>query len=1349
MSNQATNSTGYGPSASRFGRLFFNGDESSYEIWEQKCVGYMLLRNLKEVITATDEKALEKAGDAAWKTRNEEAYAELIQFLDDRSLALIMRDAKDDGRKALGILQKHYLCKSKPRVITLYIELTSLCKGANEIITDYMLRAETAAAALRNNDEVVSDSLLVAMALKGLPEEYEAFTVVINQQDNAKLTWQDFKRHLRNFEETQKVRKDQSASGGTDSVMKNFSTNKGTYQAGYQGKSSVKCYSCGKMGHKQRDCRQKLWCNYCRKTGHTEQACRRKKAHSDSSKSMSSSNKDSSAESHTFAFLVNGGNGAESVIEPDSILVDCGATSHIVTEESLFVKYDSSFQPKKHFIELADGTREHSIAKKRGDAVVNMRDTTGKVVQAVLKNALFIPSFPHHIFSVRVATENGAVVTFGPRTSDLQAPDGTRFNIIQRGRLYYFENDHHCDNVNKVCDLMQWHEILGHCNLSDVEKLENVVSGMRIGSKDRVQCQTCVLGKQTQTVSTEARTRCTKPLEMVHSDLAGPIQPIAKEGFRYAMVFTDDFSGAMFVYFLKHKNDAVKACEKFFADSAPYGKVKCLRSDNGAEYTCREFQELLVKNCVKHECSAPYSPHQNGVAERSWRTLFGMARCLLLNTKLPKSMWTYAVMTAAYIRNRCYNQRTLQTPFFLLTNKQPDVSKMQVFGSVCYAYENVVKSKLDPRSRQGLFVGYDRTSPAYLVYHADTQSVKRYRCVVFDKSGGFSKANVQDSAYSDDELCDLSVRNVQNDVQNDVENDNVDVQDGVENDNVVEQDRVDNDNVDEQGDVRRNPARQRKMPKRFDDYVMDQNDNDKVHQNVDYCYKTVLGVPASYYEALKSPEAGKWQTAMEDEMQSLKDNETFEVTQLPENRQKVGGRWVYALKDGPDGSTRYKARYVAKGYSQTEGIDYQETFSPTAKMTSLRVIVQLAVQYNLIVHQLDVKTAYLNAPIDCEIFVDQPEGFSRGGEKSVWKLKKSLYGLKQSGRNWNSVLHEYLIGLGFVQSGVDGCVYSRNTSCIIYILVWVDDMVIACSDMDVLNETKRDLQARFKLSDLGVLSYFLGIEFKFENGSIKMSQGHYLKKVLCKFKMENCKPRSTVCEAKLNFPIDDYDIEDVVRYREIIGSLVYAATCTRPDLSWIVTKLSQYLTKPGTEHHVAAKHVLRYIKCTLDCELCFKKVDELKLLGYSDADWVSDVSDRRSTTGYCFSYGESTAVISWKSKKQTTVALSSCEAEYMALASATQEGVFLLQLLSSLDKTAKFDKFALYGDNQGSIALAKNPVNHQKSKHIDIKYHFLRSEVSSGRMNLVYVPTHDNVADVFTKGLGRVKVKEFAKKLCG
>ena len=238
-----------------------------------------------------------------------------------------------------------------------------------------------------------------------------------------------------------------------------------------------------------------------------------------------------------------------------------------------------------------------------------------------------------------------------------------------------------------------WHNILGHCNTADVAKLESIVDGMKISSKEKFDCETCVMSKQTLTKSGVMRKKVETVLELVHTDLAGPVEPMAKEGFRFAISFTDDYSGIIFVYFLKHKSDAVKALELFLADSAPYGQVKRIRSDNGTEFTCKEFKGVLVKNQIRHETSAPYSPHQNGTAERGWRTLFEMARCLLLESKLPKNLWTFAVMASAYIRNRCYSQYIRQTSFFLFTDIQPNLNNMHVFGTVCYAYENEQKKK--------------------------------------------------------------------------------------------------------------------------------------------------------------------------------------------------------------------------------------------------------------------------------------------------------------------------------------------------------------------------------------------------------------------------------------------------------------------------------------------------------------------------------------------------------------------------------------------------------------------------------------------------------------------------------
>ena len=284
-----------------------------------------------------------------------------------------------------------------------------------------------------------------------------------------------------------------------------------------------------------------------------------------------------------------------------------------------------------------------------------------------------------------------------------------------------------------MSDQKGWHEILGHCNYKDILKLKDVVEGMKISdssSSKPQDCNVCIEGKMSQSSNRNPDARATAPLELAHTDLAGPIDPVFREGFRYSIAFTDDYSGAVFVYFLKCKSDTIAATQNFLADTASYGEVKCIRSDNGGEFISQKFKSLLEKNKIKHEMSAPYSPHQNGTAERHWRTLFEMGRCLLLHSNLSKEFWPYAVMTAAYMRNRCFNNRLKQTAYFAITGRKPNLSNMRVFGSECYAYKQN-NQKLDPRCRKGIFLGYDKESPAYLVYIPETGKVMKYRVVTF------------------------------------------------------------------------------------------------------------------------------------------------------------------------------------------------------------------------------------------------------------------------------------------------------------------------------------------------------------------------------------------------------------------------------------------------------------------------------------------------------------------------------------------------------------------------------------------------------------------------------------------
>lgn len=411
------------------------------------------------------------------------------------------------------------------------------------------------------------------------------------------------------------------------------------------------------------------------------------------------------------------------------------------------------------------------------------------------------------------------------------------------------------------------------------------------------------------------------------------------------------------------------------------------------------------------------------------------------------------------------------------------------------------------------------------------------------------------------------------------------------------------------------------------------------------------------------------------------------------------------------------------------------------------MLLQLAVQNNYNIHQLDVKAAYLNADIVEDIYLEQPDGFhvkNCNGGKLYWKLKKSLYGLKQSGRNWNALIDDFLTSQSFQQSNSDHCMYVKHCDgSIIIVIIWVDDIIVASNDADAIITVKNSFKYRFKMKDLGQISYFLGIDFVMSKDCISINQSKCVNKVLRRFDMMDCKTKSVPCDPSVaNMSHNDsQELEDPKIYKEIIGSLIYLMTCTRPDLCYSVSKLSQFMHKPTYSHLNVAKHILKYLKGTINYSLNFRKSNNLKLFGFTDSDWATS-EDRKSISGFVFKLSNEGPLISWKSKKQSNIALSSCEAEYVAIAVAVQELKFLNQLMCDMGIPTE-KPVDLYADNQGAIALAKNPVQHQRCKHIDVKYHFIRNEISNYHVNLIYVQSERNLADIFTKPATKVKLSKF------
>jgi len=530
---------------------------------------------------------------------------------------------------------------------------------------------------------------------------------------------------------------------------------------------------------------------------------------------------------------------------------------------------------------------------------------------------------------------------------------------------------------------------------------------------------------------------------------------------------------------------------------------------------------------------------------------------------------------------------------------------------------------------------------------------------------------------------------------------------------------------------------------------------------------TLLKEPTTYKQAMKSADADKWLAAIEDELSSLKKMGTWkqELVTPPSDRRAVKNKWVFKIKVAPDGTPiRYKARLVAKGFSQIEGIDYEETFSPVARYESFRILMAIAAKEDWEIHQMDVKTAFLNGDLNEEIYMEQPEGFiQKGSEGKALQLLKAIYGLKQASRQWNKKINDTLHNLGFKRLQSDHGLYVKRTEHdIVIIILYVDDLTLIGNNLKIINSVKGELSRSYEMTDLGEISSYLGMRIQRDRKKkiITLDQEQYLKDVLIRFQMQESKPARTPFPAgaklvKSQTPPELCDKEFKTQYQSIIGSIMYAAIGCRPDLAYAAVKLSSFSSNPDQSHMNVAHHVLRYIRGSLDFKLVYDGNHNRNLIGYSDSCWGGNLEDRKSTTGNCFFLAG--GVVTWASKKQPTVALSSVEAEYMAITSAAKHSKWIQKFFKELgidhrgaiafksdkvqqlplqdDQHEEDTRLHLLSDSQGAIAMANNPVHHQRTKHIDIQHHFIRECVENNNVDLSYLSTEEMVADVFTKAL--------------
>jgi hypothetical protein len=504
--------------------------------------------------------------------------------------------------------------------------------------------------------------------------------------------------------------------------------------------------------------------------------------------------------------------------------------------------------------------------------------------------------------------------------------------------------------------------------------------------------------------------------------------------------------------------------------------------------------------------------------------------------------------------------------------------------------------------------------------------------------------------------------------------------------------------------------------------------------------------PSSYLEAISCADSKFWIPAIFEEYDSLVQNGTWTLCPLPPDRKAIPGKWVMTFKPGfKTTAPRYKARFVIKGYSQVFGLDYTDTYAPVAKNYSLRLILSIAAAKNLEMIQLDVKTAFLYGILDEEIYMQQPEGFVvPGREQEVCRLNKSIYGLKQASRVWNIKFNEFLIKFGLKRSQADPCVYYRHLrpgetdeELTIFIL-YVDDGLILSNIQSALTDIVEFLGKEFEVRSLPA-DRFIGIDMNRNRslGTIHLSQPEYVKKILERFNMSSCNPLAIPADPCVKLspqmsPKNEEEKEEManIPFMECIGSVMHLTHLTRPDIAYAVGQVSRYSQNPGLEHWKALKRILAYLKKTINFGLLFGGGSS-ELCGYCDSDYAGDLESRKSTSGAVFLLYN--GAVSWFSRRQTCVALSTTEAEFISAAESTKEGIWLKRL--HLELGAIESATPLRCDNQGAIALIHDPVFHQRTKHMDVRFFFVRDAQQEGRINISYIETESQLADIFTKAL--------------
>lgn len=1008
---------------------------------------------------------------------------------------------------------------------------------------------------------------------------------------------------------------------------------------------------------------QRMICYHCKLPGHSKRDCWKLKRETQSNTYHSPRGRNIHAnyqnhEHQAQAMMAK----REGIIS--TWIADSGSTFHICPNREWFSEY------KEFSKQLSIGLGNQGYMNAFG---------SGKIITnyGTLTNVHWVPEASSNLFSEGAAAKLGLY-----NRGDGNKKVFTRDNMVifipglcNGLYLINFEIFIRGNHAMKARSLSEWHRRLAHVSYDTIEKMNKIqaVTGLIINDSTKPQCLDCIENKcHKVSHPTRSSARAKKPGQVLHFDTVGPISHESINNAQYFVLCKDEYSGYRMIRFIELKRDIpdeVKYCINKSCLETGNNPLK-IATDNGTEYLNKSLASFIKERGIQHELSVPYTPQQNGFIERDIRTIFEAGKTMLSKSRLSKKLWDEAMGAAVYTMNRIIPSNRNNTPYELWFGEKPDVGNLRRFGQKAVVLlPKHTRGKLDPNGLTVQFVGYTDVFNTYRVYDSDSDIVTSRCDLTFVEQDDIDTNDIVVENQSNLDDDELNIKGQEDPTSSTLElpktstkpkiGKDILTKDGEDVFVTPEGKAKESETTVETPpliDVHNSPAireslipkdlrifnkapptistRLRPLPPLPKDAYLPSNPRAKlatIEADDD---------PVSFTEAMSRPDKDKWLDAMGDEINSLKENKVWEIVDRP-NTNVVTNRWVLRIKRKPTGEVdRYRARLVARGFSQIYGLDYTETYAPVVNMTSIRALLAYAASENLTISLFDVKTAFLYGSLDETIYMEQPEGFSVDNNK-VCLLKKSLYGLKQAPRQWNIEFTNFVAEMNLKCCEADNCIfYNEDKS--LFMAIYVDDGMVLAKDPTDTENLLCKLKQKFEINEVSPDTY-LGFQImRNPDESLLIHQESYIDKIIRKFNMKSsnstdCPVTMTSQNNQLSQPLDDN-----IPYRQAIGSLMYAAVTTRLDIAFAVNRMSRKVSNPTETDGISVKRIFRYLKDKRGIGINYQ-TEQKGLFAYCDADFAGDEETARSTTGIVILFGE--APIYWRSQRQTLVTLSSTEAE--------------------------------------------------------------------------------------------------------